>query len=158
MSYFLAVKPPFDILAGRYVYGIYNSYSGAKVSAGEAYGVTVVCPTGNSGCRAEVDHWGLQGGTTVILIGRFIDTVYSYYFSNDLAGLYRNHGQEFKDGFPGIESERPGAIDSILSGNYGLKVLADSSIVILQNPNISKPISVENIIFAMDRDKLVNQN
>jgi hypothetical protein len=96
-----------------------------------------------------VDNFGLLYDEVVVVL-RTMDTIYNYYYANRMNDLITIHGEELREGFPGIEQERPGAIDSLLDGRYSIKVLLDSSIVIVNHNKDS--ISVGDIVFALDKE------
>ena len=139
-----------DILAGRYFSGIYDPW-GTPTTRAMPPEVWISCPSGGSGCRSSVDNYGLLYDYVTVVL-RTMDTIYSYYAANRMNELIQVHGEEFREGFPGIEQERPGAIDSLLDGRYSIKVLMDSSIVIVNHSKDS--ISAGEIIFALDRQSL----
>lgn len=125
---------------------IYDPY-GTPVTKALPSTVYIDCPTGQSGCRSTVDDFGLLYDEVVVIL-RNMDTIYNYYYADKMNDLITIHGEELREGFPGIEQERPGAIDSLLAGSYSIKVLMDSSIVIVNHNKDS--ISVGEIIFALD--------
>lgn len=105
-------------------------------------------PTG-SGCQSLLNHLGWTY-EDIIVMRNSLDTFYHYYYNNDMPGYFENNNAQLA--FEAAETERPGAWGKVQSGQYGVKVLDDSSIVILKDVNGSKT-DPANIEFAFDRDK-----
>jgi len=110
-------------------------------------GVIIDCENGGSGCQGEADYWG-GAYDDVQVVRQQLDTFYYYYFRNDLVTFHSRY--DMHDFFPAVDHERPGAIDSVINGNYRVHVLKDSSVVFLKTPLDS--IGWNNIVFAVDRD------
>lgn len=115
--------------------------------------VVIDCETGGSGCQRVVNNYSIvcpeeAGG--VCVMRQQLDTVYHYYARNDMGTFYNRY--DLNTYFPEMQRQRPGAADSLKSGNYRLYVTADSSLTIVRAPLDS--IGVENIVFVYKRDAI----
>jgi hypothetical protein len=110
-------------------------------------GPTLDCDQGQSGCQPVLDEYG-YAYPEIQVVRQAIDSFYVYYAAGNLSAFYSNFN--LHSIFPEVHQQRPGALDSLIAGQYGISVLADSSIVIFRNPG--QPLVYENIIFAYDRD------
>lgn len=104
------------------------------------------CDEGLAGCQALYESLGGLGNVTVVRSS--LDTVYHYYFRNDMASLYQKHNLHAM--FPIVDIERPGALDFLASGKYQMKVGMEDSSIIIYEPSLSSKPSA--IVYAFERD------
>ncbi len=105
----------------------------------------VRCPTAGNNCWLF-----LEPGDYPIYSRQSLNDFYSDYFANDITHYFQNYNwrQVFPTGAPINDTE----VQKIINGQYGVKVLSDSSIVVLKNPSLG--ITDDNILFALDRNDL----
>lgn len=113
----------------------------------QAQDPTLDCDPEGSGCQRALDHWG-HVFDDIIVLRAGLDSLYYHYSRNTLSELYAKINLHYY--FPVVDRDRPGALDKLVTGEYDIVVLADSSVVIRNNPG--EELKYENIIFAFDRD------
>lgn len=112
-----------------------------------APGVVIDCENGGSGCQDEADYYG-GAYEDVEVVRQQLDTFYYYFYRNDLSTFYTRY--DMHDFFPEADKQRPGALDSVINGNYSVRVLKDSSIAFLKAPMDS--VGWNNLVFVVNRD------
>ncbi len=122
-----------------------------KTWEGNQTGVDIFCYTGESGCAAAADQYGeAYDEVHIHIMNRMLDSIYDHYAANDMAGFYLRNLYDFRNAFPEIDRDRPGALDSLANGDYKIIITGDSSVLVVKTPLDS--IGIDNIVFAIDRD------
>jgi hypothetical protein len=121
-------------------------YNNNKFAGSAAPGVVIDCEDGQSGCQDEVDWWG-YAYENVSVIRTELDSFYTNYFDDKLSAYLTSEKLNYL--FPDLQNLRPGAIDSLLNGNYRFWITKDSSIIIVKAPLDS--VGIGNLVWAVDR-------
>ena len=148
---FLSGCTPEPTYYGKYVYrykdadGHWWYNGGGPDPKSDDFG-DIDCENGNAGCQALYESLGGLGSVTVVRSS--LDTVYHYYFSNDMTSLYQRHNVHRM--FPIVDIEKPGALDFLASGKYQVKVGTEDSSIIIYEPSSGSKSST--IIYAFERN------
>jgi hypothetical protein len=113
----------------------------------KALGVVLDCEDGGDGCQSKADYFG-GAYDNVNVIRATLDSFYSKYFKDELSSWLTR--DELNYLFPDLEHMRPGAIDSLLHGDYRFWVTGDSSIIIVRAP--LDTIRYGNAVWVVDCD------
>lgn len=91
-----------------------------------------------------------QEGDGVIFYRNTLSALYTAYENNDVPYFFTNYS--WRQIFPANSEIDEDAVQKIISGEYELKVLTDSSVVVLSDP--ARGLVDDNILFALDRNDL----
>lgn len=87
------------------------------------------------------------------IVHTYLQRFYDAYAVDTLDSYFDIHKEEFKDIFPDIETDKPGAIDSLAAGNYYAQVSGlDSSIVVFRSKTAGPVLS--NLVFVVKRSDI----